>query len=626
MFEGMFDWPDKEETGTTLKRIQNEAHRLNVRIGDYAVPQGLYCPHYNYKHRSLNNPEWMIINSDGKHSGSECLGCMEYSEMLSEELVAHNREFGLEMICLDFLKIRPCFAKNHQHVPGDTYQQIFALVRLMEELNALNPNYLIWSNSGNWIDLMPKLTWFNQNVYLSDPHPRGYAPHLNSLKFLGDGRREQMISVHESHFVPYRNFTNCEYYLTPRSRLSDSKTFEYSFLLGLSVTPNICLAELRPFLNRIPRRDSERCLEFMKHWLQFIRSNFSEWKHTYRVGDLPGIGAAEIYAHVANDNGFICLINQNPFSRTTHFVLDQTIGLNKGQKFTLNEIYPRKCPIIEQPLPFAQRGDTITCIMPAYSVRFIEIKPSPKITHPTVYGLPATIKPTGNGYQLVLRAPQGKKVEIGLVLPAGQAVDMITARQTPTVPMYTFPTSVRVLSQTGNLASIEVEFPREQSPRELTAWNISPGNIDVVLPAADCQGFLGGLVHNAFTEDYEVQLDVRTKGTNPTNVRLPAKPITPVSYHTLPACKHLTYTTKFNLPFIENRYGFDPGYDDDVLLELAFSNPKSVSKIEAFMNGVPVPVQRYLNPQRNEYETFFIELTNNVKPGAVELKLDIFSE
>lgn len=625
VFEGMFDWPDEKKTGATMQRLQKKAKALGVRMGDYANIQGLYCPHFNYEHRSLNHPDWFIADEGGKPTGRECLGCTEYEKILRKNLVAHNCKFGLGMVCFDFLEIQPCYATNHGHEPGDTYQQVLALVHLMEELNALDPNYLIWSNSGNWLELMPKLSWFNQNVYLTDPHPRKYAPHLNSLKFLGDGRREQMVSVHESHFVPYRTFSNCEYYLTPRSRLSDSKTFEYSFLQGLSVTPNICLAELRPFLNRISRKDSERCTEFMKHWLQFIRDNFNEWKHTYRVGDLPGIGAAEIYAHVVNDKGYICLINQNPFPRTANFILDKTIGLNKGQTYILNEIYPHTCPIIEQSFPYAQRGDTITCTMSACSVRFIEIKPSSGVTYPAVYGLPATIKPTGNGYQLVLRSPQGKKVEIGLVLPAGQAVDMITALQTPTVPMYTFPTTVRVLSQTGNLARIEVEFPREQSPRELTVWNISPENIDVALPTADCQGFLGGLVHNAFTEDYEVQLDVRTKVTNPAEVRLPAIPVTPVPYHTLPAGKHTVYTTKFNLPFIE-RYGFYPGYDDDIVLELAFSNPKDVSKIEASVNGVFVPVQRYANPQCDEFKTFFIELTNNANPGIVDLKLDVFSK
>ena len=41
-FEGEFDWPDEAKTGATLRRLQAVAHRLGVRMGDYANPQGLY--------------------------------------------------------------------------------------------------------------------------------------------------------------------------------------------------------------------------------------------------------------------------------------------------------------------------------------------------------------------------------------------------------------------------------------------------------------------------------------------------------------------------------------------------------------------------------------------------------
>jgi hypothetical protein len=623
VFEGEFDWPDEAKTGATLRRLQKEAHRLGVRMGDYANPQGLYCPHFNYEHRSLNRPDWLIVGEDGKATGPECLGCAEYAKMLRERLVAHNREYGLKLIDLDFLNIGPCYATNHNHQPGDVYQQVRALVQLMEELNALDPNFLLWSNSGDWLDLMPKLVWFNPNVYLTDPRPRSYASHLNALKFLGDGRREQMVSVHESHFVPYRAFCNCEYYVIPRSRLSDTKVFEYSLLQGLAVTPNICPGELRTFLNRIPSKDAEHATAFMRHWLQFIHDHFEVWKHTARIDDPPGVGAAEVYAHIVNDHGFLCLVNQNPFPRATAFALDGSIGLNAGEIFALNEVYPCECPIAEQPLPAARRGDGITCILPAYSVRIIEVSTKPKSQLPAVFGLPATIKPTSDGYRATLRAPQGQKVEIGLVLPAGQAVDGVPARQTPTVPMYTFAAAARVLSQTGNLARIEVQFPREPAPRELTRWRVSPGDVELDLPNPGCSGFLGALVHNAFSEDYEVQLDVRTKAAKATEGRLlPERTVSGLSA-ALPAGERLTYTTQFVLPFIEAGWGTGRGYDDDPLVELAFADPTKVREIEARLNGVSVLVQRYPNPQHPAYESFFIELSGNVAPGPVELTLNV---
>lgn len=622
-FEGVFDWPDEAKTGATVQRLREEARKLGVKMGDYASPQGLYCPHYNYEQRALNRPEWLIAGADGKPVGPECLGCPEYLKMLRERLVEHNRKYGLKMICLDFLNIHPCYATNHVHEAGDTYQQVLGLVQLMKDLNALDPDFLIWSNSGNWLELMPKLTWFNPNVYLTDPHARAYAPHLNALKFLGDGRREQMVSVHESHFVPYRAFCNCEYYFVPRSRLADPKVFEYSFLQGLAVTPNLCPGELRTFLNRIPSKDAEHAVAFMRHWFQFIRDHFAVWQHTARIGDAPGVGAAEVYAHIVGDHGFLCLVNQNPFPRTTTFALDGAIGLSAGEAFALNEVYPRECPIAEQPLPAARRGDRITCVMPAQSVRIIEIKAATKFQLPLVSGLPTTIKPTKDGYQVVLRAPQGRKVQLGLALPAGQAVAQVSARQTPTVPLYTFPVAARVWSQTGNLARIEVQFPREPAPRELARWRISPGNVEVDLPTADRTRFLGALVHNAFAEDYEVQLDVRTQTVAVTAARLPAAPLAPALAATLPTGERLTYTTKFTLPFIEHDFGCNAGYDEDPLIELAFADPSQVREIEARLNGVVVPVQRFRNPRQPAYGTFFIELPFNVKPGPVELTLNV---
>jgi hypothetical protein len=240
-----------------------------------------------------------------------------------------------------------------------------------------------------------------------------------------------------------------------------------------------------------------------------------------------------------------------------------------------------------------------------------------------VFGGPATIKRSGDGYQVTMRAPQGRKVELGLVLPAGQAVEQVSARQTPTVPMFTFPAAARVLSQTGNLARIEVQFPREPVPRELTRWRVSPGDVEVDLPTADRTRFLGALVHNAFTEDYEVQLEVQTKAAEPTAARLSAEPTAAALSAALPTDERLTYTTRFVLPFIETRWGCNPSYDDDPLIELAFADPKQVREIEARLNGVSVPVQRYRNPKQPAYATYFIELTENAKPGPVELTLDV---
>jgi hypothetical protein len=621
VFEGVADWPNKEKTGASYRRLLAKAKSLNVRMGDYIVPQGMYCPHYNYQHRALNHPEWLMIDSSGK-KGYECLASKDYQKLLWKTIIEHNRKFNLQIICLDFLEIKPCYAINHNHEKGDVYQQINAMVRLMKDLNALNPNFMVWTNSGNWIDLMPKLIWYNPNVYLTDPHIRDYSSHLNVLKLFGDGRREQMVSVHESNFVPYRAFTNFEYYLSPNSRLSDAKIFEYSFLQGLAVTPNIGLGELRTYLDRIPTQDADKSMRFISHWLKFIKDNFDIWKHTKRIGDAPGIGAAESYAHILKDKGFIVLVNQNSFPRTTTFALNNSIGLTLGERFSLYELYPQECLIAEQPLPFAKRDDSITCVMPPNSVRIIQIRPTQKLNFPAVFGNSAEIQKTNNGYRFTLNAQQGKNVELGIVLPAGQVIDKITSRQTPTVPMYTFPTNLKVLEQTGSLARIEIQFPRELAPCELTKWHVIPGDRDMEFPPSDNKGFLGAIVHNAFSEEYEVQVDVSLKAENTDNQRIFSKPPSPKLNSVSLKGEKMTYETSFVLPFIE-RYGLNRSPSDDAIIELAFSNPKEVGELKCLLNGKEVPIKQYRNPRRPEYYSFYVELSGNVNPGKVDMVLNV---
>ena len=133
------------------------------------------------------------------------------------------------------------------------------------------------------------------------------------------------------------------------------------------------------------------------------------WKRTAIVGDEPGIGASEIYTHIKDDHGFICLVNQNPFPRTARFTLDASIGLAKGETFDLSEVYPEMCPIVEQAAAFASLGQEITCTLPPESVRFIEIRPAAAPANTlVVQGLPAKVEETTTGYSVKVSAPKVK--------------------------------------------------------------------------------------------------------------------------------------------------------------------------------------------------------------------------
>jgi hypothetical protein len=472
---------------------------------------------------------------------------------------------------------------------------------------------------------MPKLVWYNPNVYLTDPHVREYAPNLNTLKFLGDGRREQMVTTHERWFVPYRMFTNCEYYAFPRSRVADRHVFEYSFLQGLAVTPNICPAEVRTFLNRIPSAERNASVAFMRRWLDYVRSHFDVWQRTFRVGDSPSLGATEIYAHTDGDRGVICLVNQNPFPRVARFRLDGSVGLSSPGPFLLHEVYPHECPIAEQPLPHAARGDEIRCALPAESVRYLEVRPWAAAEGIRVCGLPARVRRSRGGYRVDVRAPQGETVPLALVLPDGERLRAVKARQRPTVPMYTFPATARIVATEGNLARLEVTFPRSRAPRVLNRWKIAPEDAAVSLPIPGC-GFLGGLVYGAWSEEYDVELILSTEPcATGQGVSLPdptgdAETPSP----SIPTSARRTFSTEFELPFIEPvRFGTMPDLYHDTVLELCFADCTKVKAVAVQLNGVPAEVRRYSYPRKKEWHSWYVDLTGAVDPGTVRLEVTV---
>lgn len=630
VFEGMFDWPNDDRPGRALRRLTGLGHRLGVRLGDYIHPGELYCPHYNYEHRRVDRPDWRVLDAKG-NPRQLCLAQPDCFAMLRDAVLAHNRKYRQQFICLDMYSLEPCHATTHGHPAGDVYRQVRNLIRLMDDLSALSPSFLVWTNSGNWIELAPKLVWHNPNVYLSDPHVRGYVPSLSQHKILGDNRREQMVSVHENYFVPYRAFCNCEYYAFPDSRIPDIKVFEYSLLQSLAVTPNLCPAETRTFLNRSPAATRDDCIRFLRRWTDFLRANFDAWKNTLRVGDAPGVGAAEAYAHIRDegDRGFLCLVNQNPFPRTLKLALNASLGLTRGRQFVLTEIYPDAGdrPIAEQPLPAAAWGDELTLDLPAHSVRYLKIAPGSLTKGLTVCGPHTAVVRRGRGWRVTLRAPQGKMVRLGLVLPPATTVAAVRAAQVPTVPMYTFPASARIAAVAGNVAWVEVTMPRSPAPRELTAWTLEPGGRKVSLPRLPECGFLGGLVHQAFSENLDVWLDIDPvagrSGKRMTHLHPPPIPTDRSGARTrIKPMPRQTFTAEFDLPFIET-FPMRPGWDDDCVVELSFADPGRVAALAATLNGRVIEVQKYVYPGKPAWHSFYVRLTGHTRPGKQVLAVTV---
>lgn len=625
LFEGYFDWEGDGSTAKNAAELVDFAREHGIRAGDYVHPGDLYCPHYNYHHRHLDKDEWRALwDDDGeKVRGQLCFGCDEFVDFISDRLVSSITELGEEFICLDMLGINRCYDTSHGHGEGDLYRQIRGLVRFMERLNETSANFIVWTNSGVWLEFMPKLLWYNPNVYLTDPHARSYESMLNMLKYYGDCRREQMVSVHNQYFVPYQYYTNCEYYAFRHSRVEDLQFFEYSFLQGLAVTPNICLGELRTFLERIPASKVDYCKAFMKKWMDFCRENFQIWKRTIQLGDSPDAGANEAYAHISGDRGWICLVNQNHYTNRFPLRLDSSIGLDPadGARFLLTEEYPGTCPIAEQPLPGPMYGDELTLSVEPFSVRFIRVERySPAESGIRLYGVDGCLRiAEDGGFVFDVSALSGLEIPAAVVVENGLGSAGITAETVPTVPMYTFPSEVRGVTRSGNCARFTLAMPRDAFVREIPLWNADGSEAVSLRP--ETSDFVGGYLHNHYRENQHVTLSVKTAsastGQMPALIPAAACGAQP-SYR-----RHASYRTELDIPFIEwPAMGLCYGYDQ--VIELIFTDCRLVKSLTAKIDGNPVPVLIYKYPPSKMW-TYYIELTGEVKSGTKPV-LELFVE
>ncbi|MHB1483462.1 MAG: alpha-amylase family protein [Saccharofermentanales bacterium] len=636
LFEGVFDWIYPEKTRAALEKLAKYAASKDIKIGDYVHPGELYCPHYNYENRKVEKPEWRIRRADGQ-TGQLCLGCDEYQSFIKQRLVEHNIRHGEKLICMDMLYIEPCYNEKHGHPQGDVYKQVAGLVDLMEALNEISCDYLCWTNSGNWIEFMPKLVWYNQNIYLTDPHPREYVPVLNALKYLGDCRREQMVTIHEKYMVPYRFYTNCEYYLAPRSRISDIRYYEYSLLQSLAVTPNACFGEIRTFIDRMPHKQVPEFKKFIRKWLCFIGENYEYWKKTIRCGDLPGTGAIEIYSHIISDSGYICLVNQNTFPVTANVRLDCSIGLDSGDRFELAEIYSHEFLLCGSAVPYSSYGDAVDLKIGPESVRYIKISPFKETQAALVFGAECVIQESGNGYEIYLEDEQGITKDIVLYMKSGERLVSVSARHISTVKMYTFDTKATIISQKDNIAIINLQFPRRPAIKEVTEWTRGPGGGSLQLPA-DGFGFQGGLISGCFSEKQKICLDIVTeKCTSPDEgtLRIDPERINSsghdfdndrIARHNKVVKHRLkeTLTTEFFIPFIEPMdFGTKPSYDNDCVMLLAFDDPSKVSGIKVWLDGSEIEVRKYRNAMKRDWFTYYIELTDNINPGLIKMTIEI---
>lgn len=657
VFPGVFDWVEDDPAPEAVTEMMDYARGLGVRMGGYSGANHLFCPHYNEYRNTLHRPEWLMKDKDGKIASSTfCFGAPEFVQYYIDTVIPNAKRFGFEIHCLDFLSLYPCYAPNHGHPIGrdSLYHQTRGLVRLLEAINSVSPEMMTWSNSGVWQELLPKLAWSNHNLYLTDPFIVTPWQGLNMTRLLDDARREQMVSLHYTHFLPFRFYTNCQYFFSQNSIVPDIRNFEYGALSSIAVTPNFCLGEVRPWLDRLSAAHQERVIGFYKGWTEFLNEYYDLWKKTYHAGENPGVGAVEIYGHADGTHGFIFVVNPQYWGRTVEVPLDSSLGFTGSAQCEIRELYPSERLRLTSQGPFASFGTKLPVWVPAQQVLVLEVRPVPeKIDAPRLYGLPGTVESTQTGYLIKTQGPQGHSARFAVVLPPGNP-RIAAAEVRPDIPKQPkrlwAATPLKLLAANEQGTLMEITFRRNPAPTELREWQVQQGDLaegiagkwdagfrgveklnfplfvdaqdtGLRLPMSDdlarnlglgsLTNFCGAYIDNAFGEIQETWIDLNAgredlpPGVLATTEELPTRlPLDPLAKD--PA-KDWWLQSSFYLPFI-NSIGAEPAFDEHPRLVLPLLRHKEVKEIKAWINGKPLPVERYAYPRNRDLACYYADL------------------
>jgi hypothetical protein len=660
-FPGVFEWAPGDPK-SEVDKLVSFAHERGLRIGDYSGTSYVYSPHFNFYRNTLNRPDWFIQGKDGKQKNVYCFGNPDFARMYMEKVVESCRRFRFDLHCLDLLTFSPCYASNHAHPPGSEsyYHQIRGLMLIIEAINAVSPQMITWPNSGDFTEMLPKLAWYSPNLYLTDPSIAKPWQGLNMTRLLDDARREQMVSLHHSTFLPCRFFTNFQYFLSQSSIVPDIRNFEYGALSTLAVTPNLGLGEIRPWLERLSPSDHNKVTEFYSRWTKLVEANYSLWTKTYQAGENPGMGAVEIYGHTAGDHGFIFLVNPNYWDRTVEVPLDKTLGFTGTGICEIAELHPIECLRLTTQGPWPAFGTRLPMNVPAQQVVVLEVRPAPsEISSPRVYGLFGTIESDDGRCLFKTTAPQGQTARFAVMLPKGSQ-PIITAQvldhPNAVDPRLSSATKIALLSSTVNGALVEATFRRKHAPTELRAWRVRSGSLEnglaakwhttlvggelvrfplfsdteVPLPMTDdnasrlglgaVANFCGAYVDNAFSEMQETWIEFQ-QGPR---AGLSAAPL--ATQETLPIRKPLSalakrsekawwFETSIDIPFLHS-LGFDPAFDEHTIVVFPLLCQNAVKALTAWVNGKELRVQRYSYPVNRNLGCYYADLNGSDARGG----------
>jgi len=432
------EWiPGKDPIPDDVQAIITYAKSKGVRLLAYAYPSMPF----------MQNPEWTAwLTSQGKRPHGYLTvdtGLRSYQDWLVNKLVS----FCDATTCAGFSFDHWWIAYEEKLGPvSSKYQQWFGTRRVLDELRAKLPDAII--------DTRQQLHYFGTWTWLagSYPHPMMSDEQPGSFNAIVDLSTDRVNGARQ-RYIAWRLMTRdfCPTEILPgfithqtvrsdatrkmrkdryRPRDWDVLGWKYNLLSSVATAP------FNHVINYVPARDEQEFNAFSKAdkaffntWLDFADENVTYMKRVRPIIGQPMVGRCDGTSAIIDDEGYIFLFNPNYRVMKAEFRLDASIGLSKGDAFTLRELHPEAGRTIAAPGKGVwDYGDEVALEMGGISAVVLKIEPAqPKRSKPILFGAVGKVRASRG--RLTLSGVAGRVGEarvLTVLLPGERPIKKVT--------------------------------------------------------------------------------------------------------------------------------------------------------------------------------------------------------
>jgi hypothetical protein len=437
--------PRRDDAPPGLKAMLDYAASKNLKLMAYAYPSLPF----------LQDPEWTAwAGGEAAKSGADT-GLRSFQDWWLDKLLSFMKTTGAAGYSFDHWWIA-------QDKASSKYAQWYGGRRVLEGLRREAFEVVIdgrqqYQNFGPW-------TWLAGSY----PHPTLTDEQPESFKAFPDLHTDR-VSANRQRFAAWtyrvERFTPPEImpgFITHQSERNDEKEvmrrdrfrprdwdvlgWRYSLLSSIGTAP------FNHVVNFIPARDTEEFAAlsgedkaWFRKWLDWTDEN-ARFLHALRpiIGP-PAAGRVDGTAAIVEDRGIVFLFNPNPGPREARFKLDPSIGLVKGEKLMIKELYPEEGRLVGSPEGLWAYGAEVALSLPGREAAVYEIFPAPaEITEPILFNvrgaaalassrlaLTDVSAETGSSRPILVRLPEKARVRTlsvnGVAYPFKTGPGLITA-------------------------------------------------------------------------------------------------------------------------------------------------------------------------------------------------------